>query len=287
MAKAARGKPEAAQAEERRDVATTQQPTPSGVRALSAEDMADIAGVEGAGLSQNVDDRGTPLLYIAQKSSPQVNRKESSYIEGLEVGMAFNNLTGRFWDAENAGMPMLPCFFRANWVEWTPRDAGGGFQGMHPRDTPLQDKCRAVEGRRDQLDMPNGNRLVLTHHYFCIIAETLQPIIVPMSSTNLGASRRLQALIGEQRGSGPDGRLVQLPGYVNIYNFKTVWDSNDQGDWYKWAPTIMSENNDRQLMSLCREFALICKKGDVEIARPIDESGGASGDAMGSKDAPI
>lgn len=263
-------KAEAEQAEttESREVAVT---APTGMIQLSQDELSELEGVEGAGLSDNVEDRGTPLLYIAQKGSKQVNSKKPEYIPGLEVGMAFNNLTGKFWDTENEGMIVLPCYFRVNWLEWTPVDDGGGFHGIHERDTPLLRQSVEREGRRDLRDLPNGHELVLTHHYYCIIAETWQPIIIPMSSTNLGASSKMQALIGDQKAIA-GGRVVTKPAYWSKFLLKTAYSENEKGDWYKWVPSLAGQNTDPALRNFCKEFAMACTRNEVEMSKPLDPS---------------
>lgn len=241
-----------------------------GIQEASEEELRDIEGVAGAGLSDNVDDRGTPLLYIAQKGSKQVNKKEAKYVEGLEVGMCFNNLTNEMYDTEAEGVQFLPCFFRVNWNEWTPLEQGGGFHGSHPRDTPLVRKGKVREGRRDIIDLPDGHELILTHHYFGVIPATWSPIIVPMSSTNLGSSTTLQALIGAQKIQTANGIVIK-PAFWNTYLLKTVYDSNDKGDWYRYLPSMEGPVEDPQLKAFCKEFALACARNEIKMAAPVDE----------------
>jgi hypothetical protein len=235
-----------------------------------------------------MEDRGTPLLYVAQKGSPQVDPKSASYIDGLVPGMAFNNLTGESWDAENTGVSFLPCFHRVNWVQWTPRESGGGFRGMHPRMEPDEVERRFSgrqrEGRRDIFELPDGDELVLTHHYFGLIATTMAPIIVPMSSTNLKASQQMQQLIGSCRAMS-GGQVLTLPGYFIPYSLRTVYAQNDQGTWYRWAPRREGSVEDQstwtppEVRAVCKEFALLCARNEVQIAQPIQQDEGSSGDA--------
>lgn len=249
--------------------------TRAGFQELTAAEAEEYAGVEGAGVSDDLDDRGVPLLYIAQKSSPQVNRKDSAYIEGLEVGMAFNSLTGRYWNAEGEGIPLYPFYHRKSYLEWTPREQGGGFHGRHPFASPaeLRELYEAIpaEDRRDIFDLPSGHQLKLTHEYYCLLGDVLQPIVVPMSSTNLQASAQWQSLLSEQRGTF-QGRIVTKPGYANLWRLKTVWDSNDKGDWYRWRPSLEGPNTDGQIRALCKELAMRVSAGELEAARPQDEA---------------
>jgi hypothetical protein len=246
-------------------------------------EIAELQGVEGAGLSDNVEDRGVPLFYIAQKGSPQLDKKQDKYIQGLEFGDVFNNLTGESYAAEAEGVLLLPCYFRANWNKWTPRDLGGGFHGSEPRDTPLLKGARQWvdkngKTRRDILDLPDGDQLVMTHHYFCVVAETWTPVIVPMSSTQLGASRKLQAIIDSFK-IQVNGRILVQPAYWNLWRFKTVYKDDGDNQWYLWAPEVEGQNEDPKLRAFCKEFALACKNNEVKMSNPVVEENGTIIDA--------
>jgi hypothetical protein len=244
--------------------------------------LAEMEGVIGAGQSDNVDDRGTPLLYIAQSTSKAVKKNRPEYVEGLEPGKVFINLTGRHYDAENEGFLFYPCFFRVNWLEWTPQDDGGGFHGSHPRDTPLIKSAKPFTDkdgnvRRDIFVMDNGHELKLTHHYYGLLDDGWRPIIIPMSSTQLGCSQRFQALIGDQKVKTSSGKVVTKPGFWNGYRLRTVPASNDNGDWYKLTVALEGPNEDENLRALCTEFALACIRNEVQMSMPV-EDGGSSDD---------
>jgi hypothetical protein len=252
--------------------------------ALLSDDMAsEIEGVEGAGRSDSAEDRGTPLMYIAQKMSPQVERKDAAFIDGLEVGNVFNNITREFYDAEGDGVEVLPCFYRMNWNEWTPRDEGGGFHGSHPRDTPLLKNAKPFvhpktgKVRRDIFIMDNGHQLKLTAHYFCILVQTWRPIIIPMASTNLGAARTLQGMIDAQLVQ-VGSRIVNKPAFWTRFLLKTAYEEFDEGTAYKYVISSLGENQNKALREHCKSFALSCLKNEVKMAAPVDETSANSGD---------
>lgn len=278
MATRNRQAPAAAAAQQDIAVVDDTRPIVPGVEVITDENtLAELTGVEGAGRSDHVEDRGTPLLYLAQKGTPQIDKKQANYVKGLEVGMAFNNLTGEHWDAENEGVVLLPCFFRVTWDEWTPRDEGGGFHGSHPRDVDMAAlKATPREGRADIYDLPGGNELKLTHAYFCVVESTWQPIVVPMSSTNLGASRKIQSLIDAQK-IQVNGRIVTKPAFWSRFVFRSVYDENDQGSWYKWTASIDGPTESPQLRDFCKQFALSCARNEVKVSAPSSETGGKEG----------
>lgn len=255
--------------------------------------LAELDGVVGAGLSDSVEDRGTPLIYVAQKGSPQVDERDAKFIQGLKQGMAFNNLTGQMYDAEHDGFPFLPCFMRMAYEEWTPRDAGGGYHGSHPRNVDMNAlgakpfTKKNGETRRDIFVLPNGNELKLTAKYYGVIPATWSPVVIPMASTSLGASVRLQALIGEQK-INAGGRIVPKPAYFNTYMLKTVYESNDDGTWFQWlVGGIAGENGDKNLRDFCKAFAIACANNTVKESAPTDSVGGTNGAAPKDGDIPI
>jgi len=244
----------------------------AGLEQISDDVLGEISGLEGVGLSDSVEDRGTPLLYIAQKNSRQVNKRAPEYIDGLEAGMAFNNLTGKFYDAEGDGVDVYVCFFKPVWIEWTPVDAGGGFHGIYDRDHEIARTGRQREGRSDIIDLPNGHELVLTHQYYAVLADSMQPIVIPMSSSNLKASQKLQNLIGERKAQTSSGRVVTLPAYFTKFKIKTVYSENEKGDWFRMVVQAAGPVEDPSVREFCKQFALACQRNEVDVAQPIDNT---------------
>jgi len=261
---------------------------PGIVKVEDAELLKELEGVAGAGLSDSIEDQGTPLLYIAQKGSPQVDERDAKFIKDLKQGMAFNNLTGQMYDAEHVGLPFLPCFMRVTWDEWTPRNQGGGFHGSHPRNTDMA-ALKAVpfkrdeksKARRDIYVLPDGHELKLTAKYYGVLPETWSPIVIPMASTSLGCSSRLQAMIKEQKLQVGNSIIVK-PAYFTNFRLKTVYDTNDDGTWFRWEVAgIDGPNENKELRNFCKAFALACQNNEVKEAAPQPDSvpvGGAPND---------
>ena len=246
----------------------------------------------GAGQSDAMEDRGTPLLYIAQRQTPQIDKNSASFVPGLEAGMAFNSLTGQFWaDTESEGVPVLPCYFRKSWLEWVPRAEGGGFRGAHPfvPESEVPEKFPGAEQgkHRGIYHLASGNDILLTHQYFCILPETLEPIVVPMASSNLKASTQMQALINARVSLG--GRLTTPPAFLLPWRLRSVYATNDQGSWYRWAPQRLGSVADRSTWTdqvygedvarVCVELFKACSRGDVRVAQPMSEHEASADDA--------
>jgi hypothetical protein len=246
--------------------------------------LKELEGVVGAGLSDSTEDRGTPLIYLAQKGSPQIDERDAKYLPGLKIGMAFNNLTGEMYDAEEEGLPFLPCFMRMTWDEWTPRIEGGGFHGSHPRNFDME-KAGAKpfvkkngKERRDIFVLPDGHELKLTAKYYGVIPTTWSPVIIPMASTSLGAATRLQAIIAAQKIKVGE-KIVPKPAFWTNYVLKSVYETNDDGTWFQWSVgELQGKNENKELREFCKAFALACERNEVKMSEPVAESGGAPKD---------
>lgn len=244
----------------------------------------DIESAIGGAQSDNMDDRGTALLYIAQKMSPQLDKNKAEYIEGLQEGFCFNNLTGRFWNTPEDPLLIYPVYFRVNWLEFTPRDDGGGFHGMHPRDVDMESLgAQQHPERRDIFELPNGHELIETMHYYCLMADDLSPLVVPMASTNQRASQQLQAFMAEREVAFRKARAKGVTGYelyseyFKVYGLRTVYAQNDKGSWYRYSPSVhdnIPEDDFELTMQAWSAFSKACKADTVAIAPPSTEDAG-------------
>ena len=107
-----------------------------------------------------------------------------------------------------------------------------------------------------------------------------------MSSTNLGASQRWQALIADQTAQ-VGGQVVTLPGYFRRYNLRTAWTENDQGDWYKYTVSLAGPVEDRAVREVCKKFAVAARDQEVEMAAPEPQGGGGVGSQVLDEEIPI
>lgn len=111
--------------------------------AVAVVDMGDDVGV---GL-ENVG-RGEvriPLVRILQPLSPQCKPPSNGGLQGARPGMFFNTGTTLMYDGE-VGLDFVPCWRDHNFVEYIPRDNGGGFVGIHAPGADIVELLRAVHG---------------------------------------------------------------------------------------------------------------------------------------------
>lgn len=246
--------------------------------ALSADLLDDMMLDAGEGAAFSADEMQIPFVRLLQALSPQLNKKKAEYIDGASSGDAFNNVTGQYWDGEQ-GLTVIPCYQTTKYLEFTPREMGGGFRGeINPNNPVLQQTTRS--GSKEIL--PNGNELVKSDQHFCLIVDEdggFQPAVIDMKSTQLKVSRRWKTQIAMQKVTLPDGRKVTPPVFATMWKLRSVEESNDQGSWSNWAVEKIGLVEDRDLYQEARTFRKSIEAGEVKAAPDEHEQSAARQEA--------
>lgn len=205
-----------------------------------------------------------PFITILQPLSPQVNPAEPDYIEGAKPGQIIQTVTREV----SVGVQFIPCVFQRSFVEWVPRDAGGGFRGEHfGEEAIIQFNTKLVPGTgKARLD--NGNDLVDTRSYYGlqVLADgTLAAAMISMASTQTKASKSWNAMMKDYR---PPGVLpgVQVALYAAVYNLVAVPQENKKGKWYGWRITRL-QPTPLEMLRPARTFYEQVKGGGVVVDR--------------------
>jgi hypothetical protein len=240
--------------------------------AVSANVLDDIFDMAGEGTSYDSSEMQIPFVRVAQSLSPQLNKKKAEYIEGLELGDAYNNVSGEKWAGEE-GLMVVPCFQTTKYLEFVPREQGGGFRGeIDPNDPILQRTTR--NGGKELL--PTGNELVKSDQHFCLVVGEdgmTQPVVVDMKSTQLKVSRRWKTNIAMRKMKHPTtGKVITPPLIATIWKLKTVEESNDKGDFYNWSVEVVGNVEDHNLLMEAKAFRDSVVKGEVKAQAegPVD-----------------
>jgi len=235
--------------------------------AISTDIMDDILEFAGEGATFDSSEMQIPFIRILQAMSPQLKKREAEYIEGAEQGDMFNTVTGDKFKGED-GMIVLPCYQTVKYLEFVPRDLGGGFQGeISPTDPVLQKTTR--NGSKEIL--PNGHELVKSDQHFCLVIDAdgiTQPVVIDMKSRQLKVSRRWKTKIAMQKVKHPKtGAMVLPPLFATQWKFSTVEESNDQGSWFNYAIEKIGLVNDRDLLQEALTFRTSVAAGELKAAK--------------------
>jgi hypothetical protein len=237
----------------------------SGVPAVMLTDMEDDAGAGFENISAN--DLAIPFIVILQSGSPQLKRGEQK-IEGASEGDIFNTVTGEFWNGSE-GIYVVPCTYKKSYVEWTPREQGGGFVKQHDSEEILANATKNDQGR-DVL--PNGNVIVPTaYHYILVVDPTsgdYHESVLSMTSTQLKKSRKWNSIMAGLKMTRKDGTKFTPPMFSHMYRLTTDPESNELGAWSGWKVELYSQVATIDIYNAAKKFAADINKGIIKEATP-------------------
>jgi len=141
------------------------------------------------------EDLKTPFIKVLQPMSPEITNSE---VEGAKPGMFYNTASGQLIPMEQ-GIVVVPLGKKHHFVEWRPREQGGGFVGTHePNSAAVLQAQKAAGNKVGKLSIPSAdnktqNELIESHDVFCLIlsddGKTTQGdcAIFAFTSTKIGA----------------------------------------------------------------------------------------------------
>jgi len=234
------------------------------------EDDADQGFEEADGQSYAI-----PFMTILQSGSPQVKKSDGAYIAGAEEGNIFNTVSEETMDGAE-GVMVVPVHYRRVFLEWTPRDSGGGLVAEHSaaEGIELLQQCTKDEKKHDIL--PNGNQLADTRMHYVLVGHddgTIEGTVLSMGSSQIKRSRKWMTMMQKIKMTRADGTLYTPPMYSQMYRMTTVPDSNDQGSWFSWKITHEGINDQQALYSQAKMFREAILAGEAK-AQPVQEEGG-------------
>ena len=222
----------------------------------------DFASAANFGLEKMpAADLAIPFLSIIQKTSPQIEE-----VEGAKPGLIFNTVTNKCYKE----LLVLPCGYKRAFVEWKPREKGGGYVGEHKPDTAITQKPRNDRG---EVVLENGNILVETAYQFVINlnGKGAEQSVISMSSTQLKKSRRWNSMMMGLKVPHPNGTMVTPASFSHKYKLTTVAEKNDKGSWYGWDIEILDPVTETNLYQMAKVFAGGIRSNEVKVAPPSKE----------------
>lgn len=225
-------------------------------------DLDVFAEFAGAGF-ENVTSRDMliPRLTILQALSPQLKKQNAKYAPGSSEGDILDTGTGELMPNPTE---FLPAYFRKDYLEWAPRESGGGLKGVHSGDEILRE-CR-VDERRNYI-LPNGNIVVETGQMFGLNLSAMgRPSFIAFTSTQLRKLRQWLTLANGER-IDVGGRQIQPPLFYRTYLLGTAPEGNNKGTWAGWTigrgPVLTERPDWRDLMARVTEFRASLQTGSV------------------------
>ena len=213
------------------------------------------------------DDLALPFLKVLGQLSPEINKQNGKYVQGAEPGMILNSVTKELFDGSK-GIDVIPCFYKREYLEWKPRELGGGLVRIYSIDDPIVRTTKRDQFNRDVL--PNGNYLENTASHFVVAAgETPTTALVSMTRTQLKVSRTWNSMMMSIKMQGKNG-LFTPPTFSHVYHLKSVQMTNDKGTWFGWDISKTGPVTNTGVYGVAKDFAEKIGKGEVEIKHDSD-----------------
>ena len=183
--------------------------------------------------------------------SDLVDEEHPSFITGAKAGMLMNSVTEEL-HAGQEGVLFIPVHKTHKFVEWVPRDQGGGFAGVYETSDPM-----VMEARKGhefgRVESPDGNDLVETFYMFGLIVDVdggYNPAVIAFASTQIKAYKKWMTTMRSVQLEDPEtGRRVTPPMYSHLFRVRTRHMENAKGSWHGMNITYAREGNPKESIS--------------------------------------
>lgn len=220
------------------------------------------AELEGAGFTdQHGEDLLIPFIDVLQPLSPQLET-----IKGAKPGMLFNTVTEELY----TDLTFVPATRDWNFVEWIPREKGGGFVAVH---APASDIVREARANAESFGKyrHKGNELQETFYLYVILAD-FSMAVLPFRSTKIRPYKTLMTRLRTLQVVSGD-RRVNPPLMAYRLKLSTVKQKNEKGTWFNFkidpdADTLLDclIEPANPLFTQANELRLMVEKGRATAA---------------------
>lgn len=249
----------------------------------------DYGDDSGAGFEDTTGaDLSVPFLGILQANSPQVVDEDP---KDAKSGMIFNTVTRELYTSD-AGVVVIPCHKETAYVEWVPRDNGGGFVGLHdPNGDVVKKAIEENNGQKMGKLKVGENDLIETHYFYLLVmneggTETEGFAVVSFTSTKIKPYRDWLTAMYTLKGKPPV--------FANRAVIRTIKQKNEHGTFYNfridplkdtWTNSLINPSTEGNLLVEAREFREMVTSGMARAAFETqnDTGGGAEGQTDSDK----
>lgn len=238
------------------------------VKDLTVLDYGDDAG---AGYeNQDSSDTAIPMIVLLQPQSPAVleRRKDPETGVAAAPGFWYNSVTGHIREV----LHFVPATTKHVYVEWTPRDEGGGYRGQHDISSKVVQQAIAESKNFGEYFMPAvqgepRNILQETFYVFGVVCNGEQPegmAMLSFWSTKIKAYKTWMSRIKAVRVTAGENKIAP-PLYAHLTALSS--ELKKFGDGSAYVPVIqpadprgvvaslLGKNDERfQMAKACREL---------------------------------
>jgi hypothetical protein len=227
-----------------------------------SEEMPDfLKGQTTARGSENVKntDLIVPRIEICQSLSPARKKGDSLYIEGIEEGDFYNNVTREIY---GKSVMVMPVYFRMEFLVWKDRDQGGGFRGAFPNEVAAEEAIKGHDDAEDLEAVPTSQQFVQV-----VLADgKTQEAVISMAKSKAKISRRWNSMI----------RMAGGDSFSRVYRLDSVTEKNAKNqDYYNFVPVLVGFPSRQHYESAIKMYESI-KSGAKDVSRDFDDTREAS-----------
>ena len=218
---------------------------------------------EGTGLEETtVEDFAIPFIRVLQPMSPQLNKASGSYVDNASAGDLYNTVTNSVYSGDK-GIVLVPSAYVKKYIEWVPREKGGGLVNAN-HDISILSECRKdPESRR--FYTKDGNEIVETAQFYVLVLDPEpQQAVIEFTSTQLSVARKWLTMMRMARVQNSQGQHVEAPMFAYTYRLTTTSQSNDKGTWNSFS---ISQEGQTSLADaqVAKTFMTAARSGEVEV----------------------
>ena len=218
---------------------------------------------DGTGLEETtVEDFAIPFIRVLQQMSPQINKSSGSYVEGASAGDLYNTVTNSVYDGSK-GIVLIPSAYTKKYIEWIPREKGGGLVNAN-HDISILSECKKDPETR-RFFTKEGNEIVETAQFYVLVLDPEpQQAVLAFTSTQLGVARKWLTMMRMARVQNSKGQSVEAPMFAYTYRLSTTTQSNDKGSWHSFSIS-QEEPTTLQNAQVAKSFMSAARAGEVEV----------------------
>ena len=162
-----------------------------------------------------------PRLYLLQKASDAVNKSSDKYVTDAEAGNILESATQSVYDGKT-GITFVPAFYERTWIEWSAD--GKSFIKDHGSDLAVVHDGQYV-GNSYKFPTKDGTEIRETANYYGLLVDgaNVDPVVLPMSKTNLTSSKQFNMMMARLRIPHPkkQGETFNPASFWNAYLLTT------------------------------------------------------------------
>lgn len=180
-------------------------PAPAEKALAQSHDYGEFAGVGYEG--QSNEDIAMPFIGILQSLSPEVTDGDPKFMRDAKVGDLINTVTQQRYSGDK-GVFVVPVLTKHVYVEWVPRNKGGGFVGIHELDSDIVKTAKATAENFNKLQA-GENDLIESFYIYGLQLENPQSedhmgaVVLAFTSTKIKVYKRIMTQLRTVKGNPP------------------------------------------------------------------------------------